>query len=106
MNLRKSLIWILILYILVLLQTSFFVHFNLFGIYPNFIIILVLFLNLIEKQKNIFSFGFLNATIGGFLLDIFSSRPIGFYIIILAAASVFIKIILKNYVRIPFCERA
>ncbi len=104
MSTKKIVISVLILYILVLLQTSFLVHFNLFGFIPNFVIILVFFWNLLEKEKKFFSLGFFSAIIGGFLLDIFSSRIIGFYIFILVGVAIFIKLIIRKHVRIPIIK--
>jgi len=94
---KKTLILIIFFYVLALLQTSFLVHFHILGIVPNFIFIAVILINLFEKpQKNS---GILSAFIGGFFLDIFSSRFIGFNILILVGLSFFIKFILKKYVQ-------
>ena len=101
---KKVLILILVSYILVLLQTSFLVHFSILGIVPNFIFILVIFWNFFEKSKN--PLGLFYAVSGGFFLDVFSSRPFGFYILILGIISLFIKLVIKKYVRIPFAERS
>jgi tetrahydromethanopterin S-methyltransferase subunit B len=43
--------------------------------------------------------------LGGFFLDIFSGWPIGVWISALLITSLFIKKILKNYVRIPLVVR-
>ena len=87
------------------MQTSFFVHFYLFGFIPNIILFLVIILNLLEKEKNLFSLGFFSAALGGFFLDIFSDRFIGFYILISICLVIFIKVFIKRYVRIPIGER-
>ena len=105
MKFKKILFLTLILYILVLLQSSFLVHFSLFGIVPNLVMILVVLLNLLEKDREFFSLGLLAAFIGGFFLDIFSIRIIGFYILILVILALFIKIIIRKHVRIPISER-
>lgn len=97
----KVLIIFISFYLLALLQASFFIHFDILG--ANFIFIAVIVWNLLEKPQK-YS-GLLGAGIGGFFLDIFSSRPIGFNILILLAIAFFIKLILKNYVRIPFIEK-
>lgn len=96
MNIKSILILIFVCYFLVLLQTTFLV--------PNLILILVILWNFIEKSKNYF--GIYSALISGFFLDIFSSRPIGFYILILLVSAIFIKFFIKKYVRIPAIERA
>lgn len=101
---KKILIFIILFYFLVLLQTSFLVHLNIKGIIPNFIIILVILWNLFEKKGG--SLGMYNALIGGFFLDVFSNRPIGFYILILVILAIFIKLFIKKYVQIPFNEGA
>lgn len=96
---KKILILVLFFYFLALFQASFLVHFKIWGMAPNLILILVIFINLFERPKNIT--GISSAVIGGFFLDIFSSKPIGFEVLILLGLAVFIKIILKRYVQIP-----
>jgi len=90
--------FILFLYILTLLQTSFFPHFPL-GHLLNFVLILVIVINLFEAQKG--KLGLFGAFFGGFFLDIFSENFIGFWVLILLAIAVFIKFILRKYVRFP-----
>ena len=96
---RKILILAILFYILVLLQTSFLVHFNIFGHVPNFILFLVIVLSISETPTPKFGVGagVWGAVFGGFFLDIFSSGPIGFQILIYTAISIFIKLILKKY---------
>ena len=101
---RKILILAILFYILVLLQTSFLVHFNIFGHVPNFILLLVVVLSISEPPTIFFkkvaggeNSGVWGAVFGGFFLDIFSSGPIGFQILIYMAISIFIKLILKKY---------
>lgn len=103
MYIKKFLISLSLYYTLVLLQTSFFVHFNISGIILNLVLISVILWNLFEKSKS--SFGLFNALIGGFFLDVFSNRIIGFYILILMGLAIFIKLFIKKYVRIPFFAR-
>jgi membrane associated rhomboid family serine protease len=96
-------------YILTLLQTSFLVHFDVLGISANFVFILVVLINFLETllgERRTLSIGLLAAVFGGFFLDIFSSKPIGFYLLILLGAALFIKLIFKSYVRIPNFGRA
>ena len=104
MGIKKIAILFLILYILALLQTSFFVHFRLFGFVPNFIILLVIVFNILEKEKAYPPFGIICASIGGLLIDIFSSHFIGLYTLILIGTALFIKLVVKDYVRNPFGE--
>jgi len=87
---KKYLILIFVCYFFVLLQTTFLVHFSLFGLIPNLVLLLVFIWNLFESQKA-FS-GFFIAIIGGFFLDIFSSNIIGVWILVCLALAVFIKI--------------
>ncbi len=101
--LKKILISIIVFYFLVLLQTSFLVHFTVFGAVPNIVLILVIAWNVLEKKRNYF--GIANALIAGFFLDIFSNHFIGFYILILVGSAIFIKLIFKRYVRIPFVDK-
>jgi rod shape-determining protein MreD len=100
---KKFLILILSFYILALFQTSFLVHFGFLDVL-NFILIATILINLFENpQKNL---GITSAFIGGFFLDIFSENFLGFWILILLATSIFIKFILRKYVRIPIVKRA
>lgn len=101
---KKILIPIVIFYFLVLIQTSFLVHFRILGIIPNLSLILIIFWNLIEKTKSYF--GLYNAFLAGFFLDVFSQRPFGFYILILLTLAIFLKFAIRKYVQIPFIEKA
>jgi rod shape-determining protein MreD len=92
---KSIVISILICYPLILLQTSFFVHFLPF----NLMILLIILINLFEKQEKII--GWAVAFLGGFLLDIFSNNFVGFYVLIFLVAAFFLKLILPNYIRIP-----
>jgi len=96
---KRFLILIVGFYFLALLQTSFFIHFPLAGLVPNFILISVFLINVLEKPQK--SSGIFAGFIGGFFLDIFSSNPIGFYALILLGLSFSIKIIFKKYVWEP-----
>lgn len=93
---KKILIFVLFFYILALLQTSLF--FDKF-IDLNFVLILVIFINLFEERRG--NFGLLASIIGGFFIDVFSSSAIGFHVLILAGASLFVKMILRRYMRLP-----
>ncbi|MFH1575801.1 MAG: rod shape-determining protein MreD [Candidatus Nealsonbacteria bacterium] len=96
---KRVLILFSVLYLLALSQMSFFIHFRILGIIPNFILILVLMINIFEKpQKNT---GIFAGFIGGFFLDIFSSNFIGFYTLILLTLFFLIKIIFRKYVWTP-----
>lgn len=101
--LKKLLISIIILYFLTLVQTSFLVHFIIWGMVPNLILLLVIVWNIFEKTEN--KIGLYNGIIGGFFLDIFSNCFIGFNILILLVIVLFIKFIFRRYVRIPFLEK-
>lgn len=96
---KKLLIFSVVFYLMALLQTGFLVHFNLWGFYPNFLLLAVIFINLFEKADC--SFGLIAAFWGGFLSDIFSSSSIGYHILICLAFSLAIKLIIKRYVWTP-----
>jgi len=103
---KRIIFFVLIFYILTLLQTSFLVHFNVFGIVPNFVLIAVIFINLFgsSDREKVFS-----AVIGGFYLDVFSLNDrgefFGFYTLILLGLFLFLKIILEKYVRFPTIKK-
>lgn len=95
---------IIVFYVLVLLQTSFLVHFQILGMVLNVSLFLVVLINIFERpQKNL---GLYSALAAGFFLDIFSTRFFGFWILILFLAALFVKLIFRKYVRIPFIARA
>lgn len=96
---KEALFLLILFYFLILLQTSFLVQFNVFGVIPNFILILVIFINLFEKPKS-YS-GVFAGFVGGLFLDIFSSGIIGFHLLILLGIAIFIKLILRKYVWSP-----
>ncbi len=87
---------ILIFYMLALLQTSFLVHFDIFGIVPNFIMIAIVLINFFEKPEK--KLGIIAGFFGGIFLDIFSGGYLGFYTLILLAVSFFLKYILRSYI--------
>lgn len=91
---KKIILITLAFYFLILLQSSFFVHFS--NYVPNFILIAVILINLFEEQKN--SFGIISSLIAGFLLDVFFSSYIGYWVLICFLISIFIKLIFKRYV--------
>lgn len=100
---RKIFFLILLLYFLALFQTSFFLHFPL-GSFFNFILVVVVLINFFEAQKE--NLGLFSAFIGGFFLDIFSENFFGFWTLILIIITLFIKFVLKRYVRIPLTKGA
>lgn len=100
---KKILFFVILFYFLALIQTSFMAHFSVWGLIPNLIFLLVIVWNIFEKSKN--NFGIYQSAAAGFFLDIFSSKIIGFNIIILIFLAITIKLFLKSYVRIPFLEK-
>lgn len=100
---KKILISIIILYFLALLETSFFVHFNVFKWIPNILLIYVVIFNVIESPKKYG--GSYVAVIAGFISDIFSSSFIGYNIIIFLATSLLLKFIFNRYVRVSLFEK-
>ena len=91
----KTIVAFFSFYFLILLQTSFLVHFV--STLPNLILIIVLLINLFEDKKE--NFGMIAAFTGGFFLDIFSENYLGFHIVILFLFSILIKLVLKNYLQ-------
>lgn len=104
MKTKVVIIIIICFYILVLFQTSFLIYFNLVGILPNLVLIAVILINLLEKKQE--NLGIFSSLVGGFFLDIFSENFIGFYILILVGLSFSIKLIFKEYVRVPLVRGA
>ncbi len=90
------------LYFLTLFQTSFFVHFAIFGITPNIVAFAVILWNIFEKKER--TVGYFIAITAGLFLDIFSNGFIGINIVILVVMAALIKLLVKKYVKIPFFE--
>ncbi len=91
---KKVIFSILFFYFLVLLQTSFFVHFC--PEHLNLTLIVIALVNVFEDRKE--NFGIFSAFIGGFFLDIFSEKTFGYYIFLSICISLFIKFIFKKYI--------
>ncbi|XOB40784.1 MAG: rod shape-determining protein MreD [Candidatus Nealsonbacteria bacterium] len=91
---KKIILITLGFYFLILLQSSFFVHFSNYAL--NLVLIAVVLINFFEEQKE--SFGVISALIAGFLLDIFFSSYLGYWILICFLISIFMKLIFKRYV--------
>ncbi len=89
----KFLFFIIFFYFLGVVQNSFFAHFNILGITPNFILIFFFLFTFFAASKNaIFSWQdlFLSITAGLFL-DMFSYDYFGVHIILLLIISFFVK---------------
>ncbi|HUW71787.1 MAG TPA: hypothetical protein VMV66_01135 [Candidatus Humimicrobiaceae bacterium] len=95
---KNIFILIILFYLTVLLQTSFSPHFPI-GHLLNFVLVLVIIINLFEAGEG--KLGLFGAFFGGFFLDIFSEIFLGFWVIILLTIAVFIKFVLRKYVRLP-----
>ena len=100
---KKILISVIILYFLALLETSFFVHFNIFKWIPNTLLLYVIIFNILESPKRYK--GIYISFAAGLLLDIFSSGFIGFYIAVCLIVSLFLKFLFSHYVKTPFIEK-
>lgn len=94
---KEILILIFILYFLTLFQTSLLIHFGILSRIPSLILIFTIFFNLLEKKEEVS--GIFVAIFGGFFWDIFSNLPIGFHILILLILAIFIKFVLKKYIK-------
>jgi len=102
---RKVILILFLFYILALIQGSFLVHFTIFGVFPNLVLIFVLLINIFTPLND--WFGVVSALIGGFFLDIFSAGFFGFfgfYTLVFLTLSLFFNFILKKYVEIPFIK--
>ncbi len=100
---KKAAIIIAILGIFGIIQASIAPHFLFLGGtwlgWLNLVDAAVAAVALFEKRGN--RLGWWAAAWGGVLLDLYSGRFFGFWIIILLGIVAFIKLIIKKYVRIP-----
>lgn len=85
----KILILVLFFYLFTLFQNSFLANFSIYGVVPNFVLILVCLLSFFEKPHEYF--GLFSVLIAGFFLDIFSSSFLGASILSLIIIYFFIK---------------
>lgn len=96
------LVIIIFFYLLILFQTSFLVHFDIFSgklINYSLVLIPVTLISFLTPQNQ---FSDLIITFSaGFFLDIFFGSFIGFHILILIGLVMFIKFILQKHVKIP-----
>lgn len=77
----KTIIVIFLFYLFAVLQNSFFTHFNLFGIFPNFVFILFFLLIFFEKKNDYYKI-IAWSVIAGLILDIFSYTYFGASVIL------------------------
>ncbi len=94
---------LIIIYFLVLFQTSFLSHFLVWGYTPNLVLIVVFLWNILESEKD--HTGLFVALASGFFLDIFSSRFIGFNVLILLFFALLIKFFIKKHARISISQK-
>ena len=100
---RKAILILVLLYLIILLQTSFFPYFSLWGINPNYSLIFVIFVSLLEKSGKL---GIWAAVAGGLLNDIFySSMFFGFYLVVFFLVWLVINIFLRKYVQVPSIKK-
>jgi rod shape-determining protein MreD len=77
-----DIIIIFLFYLFAILQTSFFIYFNLFGVVPNLVFILFFLIVFFSKKNNYYSTIFFGV-LAGILLDIFSVNTLGISVIFL-----------------------
>lgn len=84
---------------LTIFQVSFLAHFPVFGFIPHVVLFLYILIHVMEKPYS--GVGTLSALAAGFFLDVYSSKPFGFYTALLSAGSLAITILKAHYVRFP-----
>lgn len=92
-----------LLYFFVLLQTSFLLHVLPVGFIPNLVFGFVILLALFEAEE--YNTKFAAAIVGGFLLDVYSAKPFGFWTLLLVTSVFLIQTLVANYVRTPTFKR-
>jgi len=94
----KTLITIFLFYLLAVLQSSFFLHFNIMGIAPNFVLIfffIIVFFSarggpVLDWENLLYS------VTAGFFLDVYSYSYFGISIVLLLAISILAKKIMQS----------
>jgi len=103
----RIILLVLLFYFLTLLQVSFLVHFSVFGLFFNIVLLALVLLNLFLISSD--SWSLFSGFLAGLFLDIFSFDSFyffGFFILISLVISFLIQTVFKRYVRIPFAKRA
>jgi len=91
---KKFFLIFLFFYLLALIESSFL---GSMGLNFYLIFITVFLINVLEYPQD--SYGIFGAFSGGFFLDVFSRKFIGFYTLILLFLSILLKFLLRRYVR-------
>jgi rod shape-determining protein MreD len=99
---KRFLILISVLFLLILLETGFLIHFGIFKYIPNLVLIFVIGYNLFEEKER--RTGIALAILGGLSLDIFSCGFFGLMTAILVASSIVIKVFLKDFLRLSILK--
>jgi rod shape-determining protein MreD len=94
---KNFLILIFILFLLVLLETGFLIHFKIFNYIPNLVLLFVIGFNLFEEKEG--RMGIVLAILGGLALDIFSFGFFGLITAVLVVGAIIIKLVLKDLLR-------
>ena len=105
MKILSTLAIIIFFYLLILLQISFLVHFDILSgklINYGLVLIPVILIGLFTPQNQFYDL--LAAFSAGFFLDIFLGSFIGFHILILMGLVIFVKFFLKKYTQVPFFQ--
>jgi hypothetical protein len=99
----KSVFIIVFLSLFVLIQTSFLSRLSLFSgswlRYANIVLLSVVVFGLFERRGKNASFA--AAVFGGAMLDLYSELFFGFWVCVLLAATLFTKLVIRKYVRVP-----
>jgi len=91
---KKFLFLFLFFFFLVIFQASFFNHFSLWGVTPNFVLIFLVLFNFLENSRK--NSGLLFAGFSGILLDFFSGLQFGVYFLTFIFLALLIKKFLKS----------
>ncbi|MEK7510199.1 MAG: hypothetical protein AAB567_01395 [Patescibacteria group bacterium] len=101
---KKILVVGILLCLFVAFQTSFLpLLFPKVGI-VNLVMIAVLLMSILKISD--FQMKIFGAFLGGFLLDVFSGTPLGFWVLILAGISLLLHVVFHYYVRFPFIQKS
>lgn len=80
---------VLFLYCVVLLEVSFFTHWQVMGRSLNWLLLLILFINFFEKEQS--KAGLFSAFFSGLFLDVFSGWPFGLFCLAFLFSALLIK---------------
>jgi len=88
----KTIFIILALFFVAILQTTFMPKLSIYGVFPNLMLIVIIYKSLFKEYKEIFIW----PLVGGIVLDVFSATPFGVFTLSFLIVSLIINFLSRN----------